>query len=249
MTPFVDIDGYLDSDEGLFAPDISAKLSSSVTRNNASRAVSCVSRRPPGSSYKEVITVEVGPEKKAFVIHKNLLVFYSDYFRSAFNGSFKEATEGKISLPDESDDVFEIFNQFIYSRVLADGEGEKLTGDQLIKLWLFGDKYLVPVLQNVAMNSLKTKSDKENYIPTEKIKLIWENTLPNSPLRKLILDQVVYETDVDHFIHPGTEELWTREALVDLARALFRKEKSTGKHLMPPRGRCHYHVHNKGEHC
>lgn len=47
------------------------------------------------------MTVEVGPDKTAFKIHKDLLVFYSDYFRGAFNGSFQEAVEGKLSLPDE----------------------------------------------------------------------------------------------------------------------------------------------------
>lgn len=183
------------------------------------------------------------------MIHKDLLVFYSDYFRGAFNGTFKEATEGKVSLPDERKDDFEIFNQFIYSRSLADGEGHTLPWDQLIRVWLLGDKYLVPALQNSTMNSIRKKSDMENWVPTDKVKLIWKNTLPSSPLRKFILDQVVYEVDVDDLMSPGKELLWTREALADVARAFYNKEATAGKHQKPWRGKCYYHVHNEGECC
>lgn len=49
--------------------------------------------------FQESVILIVGPKKKAYTLHKELLCFYSDYFRAAFNGSFKEATERKIEVP------------------------------------------------------------------------------------------------------------------------------------------------------
>lgn len=66
--------------------------------------------------FQGVVTIEVGPEKKAFIIHKDLLCFYSDYFRAAFNGSFKEAIDGKLSLPNEKAELFDIVNYFVYTK-------------------------------------------------------------------------------------------------------------------------------------
>jgi hypothetical protein len=118
------------------------------------------------------VTIEVGPEKKVYVMHKDLLVFYSDYFRAAFNGTFKEATEGKISLPDEREDVFDIFNHFIYSRRIADQTDDELSWDQLIGVWLFGDKYIVPSLQNVVMDAFIARTEARKATPVSHISSI-----------------------------------------------------------------------------
>jgi len=177
------------------------------------------------------------------VVHKDLLTFYSDYFRAAFNGSFKEATENKIALHDECEDVFEIFSQFIYSRRLSDEEDQGLSFELLKRVWLFGDKYVVPSLQNVIMNALAEKSAKENSVPTAEIKDIWAKTLRSSPLRKWVLDEVVSTMKVAEF--RVLKNQWPREALFDLLEVYEGFKKSKG----PKRGKCHFHIHKEGEKC
>lgn len=49
----------------------------------------------------EVVDVYVGPERKRYVVHKNLLVRQSDYFKGALAGSFIEAEENSIHLKEE----------------------------------------------------------------------------------------------------------------------------------------------------
>jgi hypothetical protein len=122
--------------------------------------------------------VEVGAVKRTFMIHKDLLVFYSDYFRGAFNGSFSEAKKGKITLSDERVDVFRVVNRFIYTRQLSDEFDPEPTWETLIRTWLFGDKYLMPSLQNKTMSILLKKVDQTKEIPTGHLKLIYDNTLP-----------------------------------------------------------------------
>lgn len=199
------------------------------------------------ASYKSTLTtVEVGPKKKVYNVHKDLLIFYSDYFRAALNGSFKEAIEGKISLHGEREDVFDIFNQFVYSRVIADEQDHRFTWDLLVATWLFGDKYMVPTLQNIIMDAILEKNRLERAVPTVQISLIWEKTLPSSPLRRFILDQVVYMMKASKL--RLYEQRWTREALFDLVEA-YANKKVTKKYTLPLQGKCHYHVHKEGEEC
>lgn len=177
------------------------------------------------------------------MVHKDLLTFYSDYFRGALNGSFREAIESKISLPDVCVETMELFVHFIYNRCLADGAGHKLSWEQLVEVWLFGDKHLIPSLQNSAMDALIMKNKTENVIPTKNVKVIYENTLSSSPLRKFILDLVTY-IDIDRLMDTDNGSRWSHESLMDLARALYHKRT-----VKPVRGNCYYHVHNAGEKC
>lgn len=68
--------------------------------------------------YKKTVQVIVDSGQEKFILHKDLLCFYSDFFRAAFNGSFKEATEGKVELPDVEVEIFEAFQVWLYSRTL-----------------------------------------------------------------------------------------------------------------------------------
>jgi hypothetical protein len=246
--------------------EMASKEIAQAIQQPATGAVSSVRKNPPGQAcsrvpttlliiwlidlsacYKGIhVTVEIGPEKKAYVMHKDLLTFYSDYFRAALNGSFEEATEGKISLPDEREDLFDIFNQFIYSRVIADEKGHELNWDVLVGLWLFGDKYIIPSLQNSAMDAIMKRACVRNTTPTSQVNNIWEHTTPSSPLRKYILERVIYKLRVDDFL--AKEHWWTRDALLDLVVAYANKEIVNSSEA-PLRGKCYFHVHKNGEEC
>jgi hypothetical protein len=62
-----------------------------------------------------LVTVFVGPDETAFEISKNLLCFNSPFFDASFNGRFKEATEGKLYMAEDSDEVFGMFSQWIHT--------------------------------------------------------------------------------------------------------------------------------------
>ncbi|CAD0115154.1 unnamed protein product [Aureobasidium uvarum] len=175
-------------------------------------------------------------------MHKDLLTFYSDYFRGAFDGSFKEAAERKLSLPDERVDIFDIFNQFIYTRSLDEHD---LDCHELIELWLFGDKFLVPWIQNAAMDALEYLSI--NDCPGYEVRAIWKRTMPSAPLRKFILDLVVYRCDIDAVM--DSAEVWSHQALVDLTKAFAHKEVTDHEGKLPDRDKCYYHVNAEGEKC
>jgi hypothetical protein len=139
-----------------------------------------------------------GPFLSAFICRRSngdevLLVFYSEDFRGAFNGHFSEATRGMISLADGWVDVFSIVNQFVYTRQLCDKLDTNLDWEMLIRAWLLGDKYLIQSMQNRVMSVLIEKNKLTNIIPRLSVKLIYANTLPGSPIRKLLVVRYAFQ--------------------------------------------------------
>jgi hypothetical protein len=68
------------------------------------------------------ILIKVGPEGRQFHVFKSLLIRYSDYFQAALrsSGTFKEAEDGIITLPDVDVETFEAFTAFLYSKLLSE---------------------------------------------------------------------------------------------------------------------------------
>jgi hypothetical protein len=136
---------------------------------------------------------------------------------------------------------------------LSDEADPDLNWELLIRVWIFGDKYLMPCLQNKAMNALIQKNREAKFVPTPQLKTIYENTLPGSPLRKLVVDLVIYKIgDMDEVMQRNDDNRWPYEALVDLVKALGAKKKEyVGSFRLPEanRHKCYYHVHQDGEQC
>ncbi|KAH0290258.1 hypothetical protein M436DRAFT_50684 [Aureobasidium namibiae CBS 147.97] len=232
------------------------------TESSAVRAVSTPGKMPTKKHYKETVTILVGASKQPFVLQKGLLCFYSDYFRAAFDGSFKEAVERKIELPDVKIDTFEAFQVWLYSqsfRSIEDlqdsSEAPKLPSSRrLARLWVFGDKYQIPVLQNGAIDALLQKNLEERTFNVDVVNIAYENTMLGSPLRRYAIDLCVFqmthsprEISVFGDVNLGN---WSKEALVDFACCTSNAwEHKLPWATMPDRNKCHYHVHAKGEHC
>ena len=71
------------------------------------------------SSFDSIVEIVAGPEKRRLMVHKRLLCQNSPYFEAAFNGNFKEASENRLELPDESSDVAEEFVFWLYTGYLS----------------------------------------------------------------------------------------------------------------------------------
>ena len=49
-----------------------------------------------------------------FVVREDLLTHYSEFFRAALTGGFKEAADKIVTLKDEDPDVFGVFVHWLY---------------------------------------------------------------------------------------------------------------------------------------
>ncbi|KAH7317897.1 hypothetical protein BKA65DRAFT_570469 [Rhexocercosporidium sp. MPI-PUGE-AT-0058] len=61
----------------------------------------------------------------------------------------------------------------------------------LVELWVFGDKYLIPVLQNIATDTIVSVFKARNEASTQLFNYIYDNTTEVSMLRKYIVELCV----------------------------------------------------------
>ncbi|CAD0107048.1 unnamed protein product [Aureobasidium uvarum] len=227
-------------------------MSTPPIRQNAATpskgAVSTPDKKP--SAYVVTSTI------KAYTLHKDLLCFYSDYFRAAFNGSFKEATERKLEVSDVEKHVFEEFQVWLYTRNLPEMKSDNLESyfSSLVEIWIF-DQHQIPLLQNQVMDMIFDKWKTTKTFTPRIIPEIYAKTLAGSPLRKACIEIVAWSTQLEDksgaFMTPGAEVCWTSESLIDLVLALnqSRLSKDVKFPVLPKRDKCFFHVHGKDGHC
>lgn len=117
--------------------------------------------------HSPTVKIMVGKPATEFGIQQDILVHYSSYFRAALTGDFQEAHTREILLETESATVFKAFVNFVYHQELCKPKEIKagsMTGDdatdvalskqELIDIWVFGDRRGIPALQNKTINVL-----------------------------------------------------------------------------------------------
>jgi hypothetical protein len=209
-------------------------------------------------AYKETVVLIVSVDKEHYTLHKDLLCFYSDFFRAAFNGSFKEATERKIELPDVDVETFEAFQVWLYTQNLPQNESVPAKTYPewylLSRLWVFGDSHQIPLLQNNVIDIMLDKVVKDGTNPFFSINYVYENTASSSLLRKAVADIMAHrsimksDAGMDSCLaHP---QKWPVQACLDTMAAMESGwAKQDARCVLPTKEKCHYHVHADGEHC
>ncbi|KAF2689225.1 hypothetical protein K458DRAFT_329471, partial [Lentithecium fluviatile CBS 122367] len=135
-----------------------------------------------------------------FDAHIEILCAASPFFGKALDGRFIEAETKYIPLLDEDPCTFAEFLSWAYTgqftfKVEFGGVGWK----KLCELWILGDKFQIPALQNAIIPLLAQKYDIQ-YFPSSKgsqgngnihlrvISYVYSNTACTSPLRRAITD-------------------------------------------------------------
>ncbi|TGO25775.1 hypothetical protein BPAE_0073g00410 [Botrytis paeoniae] len=64
----------------------------------------------------ELVQIFVGPERKTFSVHKNLIRRSGDFFKVVFqDNGFKEGAENKMDLPEDKPYIFQGFFNWMYT--------------------------------------------------------------------------------------------------------------------------------------
>lgn len=79
------------------------------------------------------VKIIVGADKVSWTLHENVLCHFSEYYKKAFQGPFREAEEKEMVLEDDDPDVFGHFVDFIYRQGLTCHENTtKTTGSMCL---------------------------------------------------------------------------------------------------------------------
>jgi len=135
----------------------------------------------------EAVTLLIGPDRKAFVVHKALLVNTCDYFKKATSGEWIESRSNVHTLDDVNVQVFEMFMRWLYSGVLRCLDLEDL--DQLlVQAWALGDRLQSCRLKNVVMTALAKDWNRyrDGYPLSMTVALMaYDLSPPNAKIRQL----------------------------------------------------------------
>ncbi|KAF9693671.1 hypothetical protein EKO04_008458 [Ascochyta lentis] len=153
-----------------------------------------------------VVIVEVGPAHKKYYLHKALVVFHSEYFRKALQGSWKEAKEGIVRLEDVESNAFNVFVHWLYNQQIPEefdytawtsifGDDVMLYQDQFqlqIQAYALGDRLLAPVFRR-ALNDVIVSNQIMQYLSASKRLPIYQwafaNISEDRPLLQFLVNK------------------------------------------------------------
>jgi len=169
--------------------------------------------------FKTIVTIEVGPEKRPFPVHKELLCSQSDFFAAAFNSThkFQESIKGVVHLTEDRPDVFEYFVQWLYTKSLAheDVDAPIPAYHHLLRLYALADKLSINALKNDIVDRIAVLADEKNVVPAPSDTLILYNDIRESaPVRRLVLD--LFRFKKTNQLIQNHEDSWDEGFLRDL---------------------------------
>jgi len=171
-----------------------------------------------------MISVEVGPQHDEYKIHREVLVYHSEYFRAALQGCWTENKERKVIIEDLEPAAFNIFVDWLYTRripstVVAWG-GSQEDGDNFsyscrvsllfFQTYVLADRLGAQELLNAVNNWIV--GYQANSSP-------WYDTViyafDNIPAARRILSMLVeshcrYSEEDDDALHDGDHSLHTQ---------------------------------------
>ena len=201
----------------------------------------------------EFVTIEVGPEKVPFVIHKGFICTESTFFDAAFNTSFKEETTQSVHLPADDPIVFDVIHKFLYTKYLSiphEGEDSILSFSECVDVYVMGDKLDLLEACDAAMTRISTLIGHSKIISTKSILSVYERTVWASLLRRFMVAATVHnlQHNIDEITIRKPEALTSHpEILLDLLAQL--KDDVTAVPMptveleLAPIDVCDYHHH------
>ncbi|KAI8939473.1 hypothetical protein NX059_003246 [Plenodomus lindquistii] len=156
----------------------------------------------------ETSEVSESYSERLFHVHQSVLCQYSKFFQAATKPRWSEYRKKPIDLSEDDPDIFALYVQWLYTGLVAvkskredtdveDSlnfeeddtaiEFQDISKRTLVKCYLLGEKLMDTVYQDTIMSTLlKTAS---MGIPTyDTIRIAYQGTNINSPLRKLMVD-------------------------------------------------------------
>ncbi|EPE29100.1 hypothetical protein GLAREA_00258 [Glarea lozoyensis ATCC 20868] len=142
-------------------------------------------------SFRDIVTLFVGPEKTKYSIHKTLLQD-TRFFELAFSGPYKETQTQEIWLQDETPATMTFFAGYLYRKNIPTGNTQQYLND-LYDFYIFAEKIDHRNLMDATMDMMRLTSHTfDKYIDTDLLVKVYNNTFAGSGLRKFVHHLFLY---------------------------------------------------------
>ncbi|GLI78894.1 hypothetical protein PoHVEF18_007216 [Penicillium ochrochloron] len=218
-----------------------------------------------------LICVEVGPDKEAFSVHERLIRNSSASFERALKDPREQSLVRTARLRKEEPEVFKAYIHWLYRDTIpiphhdADDFEFDYKNDHgnfpLVKAYVLGDRLLDINFQNAVINAIweqyrnkDFEADFDRWIEgNEKekkcactpssvsITYAYINTIESSPLRRLLVDILVYDGDYDCL--EGDPGRFPKGFLLDLTSQLIHRIRANKTRI--PIQTTDYHIRSQ----
>ena len=202
----------------------------------------------------DIVTVFVGPKRKQFQLHANVLKDRAPNFKAAFQKELKEGGKKELYIPDCDGSIFSLFVDWAYgNQVLRYQFGQSL--NEFESLYSMAEKLGVESLKNASFDRIRDYCRVPSMITIPLLQRIWKNTKPRAGLRRFILDMVAHQVLCDQKLNVNDTSFSSmlkdhRFAVefVETAQKVFKDEQTWGR-TVQQRNNCFYHDHQETPMC
>lgn len=150
----------------------------------------------------------------------------SKFFRAACSERWKEGQEKVIRLPEVQSEVFQRYVDWAYCDALTQEATASQEVNMSVELYLLGDLLDNVKLRNATVKAILQHLGKDRLHPGPRnAQLVWEKTLPTSPIRRLMIDAIVLRSS--HKCFEEKIEEWP----VDMVRRVAVKLTHLGAYV------------------
>lgn len=168
----------------------------------------------------------MGQKETRFLLHRELLTYYSPFFSATLDGAFAEGLSQVVKLKEERLEIFEFFVHWLYTQHLEDAglyKDGRPTYFNLLELYSLADRLLIEKLRNDTVDKIAQLAEATNSVLTPSDTYILYDTIrpgADAPIRRLVLDLFAFKrTDNLLANHPDDwHPLFLRDLVVKLKR-------------------------------
>ncbi|KAK5329035.1 hypothetical protein LTR70_000871 [Exophiala xenobiotica] len=119
---------------------------------------------PQRFTQSEIVTIFVGPKRKKYLIHKDLLCAKSEYFRASLSENWTEGKKNEVYWNDECDtiEVVEEMTNWLYGRHLELDVSKQGTLRHVLMCYSFADKRIMVDFKNTLTDVLRASCKEKN---------------------------------------------------------------------------------------
>ncbi|KAH0845580.1 hypothetical protein FOPE_12260 [Fonsecaea pedrosoi] len=170
-------------------PETGEKTSSPPPNSKRSRENSVLTNEGLRISFAadDIMTVIVGPNKVAHLVHESVLC-KSIFFNKCLHAGMREEEEKSITLPEDDPEDFALIVQWLYSGRLPND----LKWRDMIRGYTAAVKFLMYDLQNAVVDWFRVELPPLT-LDADVVMHIWDSTPEGCELRRLLLDTLFHE--------------------------------------------------------
>lgn len=205
----------------------------------------------------EIVTVYVGKKRKAYQVHKELLVSKSPYFRGSLISAFPEGRSNEVYLREDTPEAFSWLITWLYSGVV-NAIGTKHDACIGFKTCIMADRFLIVSLKNDLVDAIRRFYARQ-VMGAELLRLLAKHEGFEGELKRFVFDQVAYDLleytrnmELDPYLPSGSDrsamDSFLAQGSSTAIDTFWALRNWAGKEHVDPSSLegCYYHEHPSG---